>query len=368
MKTSRQSYSDLIYLICCAVNSVRPDPARLDGIDIDTILDLASHHMMTAMVSMALESGGKADPRTGQAIGLSLRKTAFFDAARKQVLDRLEQNGIRYLPLKGIILKDLYPKYGMREMCDHDILIDGERIGDVREIMQELGFSGHSEKGELHEAFFRKPYLNFEMHYQLFGPGSGEKLYRYYQNIKDRLQKDPDNAYGWHFSPEDFYVFLIAHAYRHWSSEGIGLRLLTDIYVYRKKTVLSDPDIVRELEKIDLAGFEEQIRSLAMHLFSGEPLTEAEEQTLDSFLEYGPDKIYEFLIGEDVQRSFEERFGKAGYILNRLFPSMEQIKEADPFFYNHKILLPFFLPYRLIRAAVKRRKKAAAEIKAIFKG
>ncbi len=64
MKTSEQSSRDLIFLISCAVNSVRPDPARLEGMDIDAVLDLASNHMMTAMISMALESGGRADPRT----------------------------------------------------------------------------------------------------------------------------------------------------------------------------------------------------------------------------------------------------------------------------------------------------------------
>ena len=164
----------------------------------------------------------------------------------------------------------------------------------------------------------------------------------------------------------DFYIFLITHAYRHWISGGIGLRFLTDIYIYRRKTALDEAYITEELQKLDLADFEEQVRSLSFHLFGGEEITPTEENMLDDFMQFRPDKIYEKRILHDVQQA-REKSGRMGYLLKRIFPSMEQIKEADPFFYRHKVLLPFMVPYRLIRAVFTRRRKFLAEVKAFFK-
>ena len=53
-----------------------------------------------------------------------MRKALLFDAERKGILDFMEQRGIWYLPLKGVVLKDYYPAVGMRQMSDNDILYD----------------------------------------------------------------------------------------------------------------------------------------------------------------------------------------------------------------------------------------------------
>ena len=39
------------------------------------------------------------------------------------------------MPLKGSVIKDLYPRMGMRQMSDNDILFDAERTKDVRTII-----------------------------------------------------------------------------------------------------------------------------------------------------------------------------------------------------------------------------------------
>ena len=49
--------------------------------------------------------------------------------------------------------------------------------------------------------------------------------------MKSRLIKDAGNNYGYHFSPEDFYMYMTAHEYKHYSSEGTLLRSLFDIFL-----------------------------------------------------------------------------------------------------------------------------------------
>ena len=71
----------------------------------------------------------------------SIRKITAMEIDKKQLFERLEQEKIWYMPLKGTIIKDLYPSIGMRQMSDFDILFDKEYAEIVRDILLDLGFS-----------------------------------------------------------------------------------------------------------------------------------------------------------------------------------------------------------------------------------
>lgn len=93
---------------------------------------------------------------------------SLYEIERKKILEELESRGIRYLPLKGITLGKLYPKSIMREMSDNDILCDSERMSDVREVMEQLGYECKSFARTHHDIYTKPPVLEFEMHRELF--------------------------------------------------------------------------------------------------------------------------------------------------------------------------------------------------------
>ena len=207
METSEinlQTVFDLAYLVGCVVNEVRPDVERVAAIDLDAVYQEASRHMLDAAAAMALESAGVRDERSSLRIARSIRKTALFDKEKKAVLEKMEENGIWYMPLKGALVKDLYPKYGMREFSDYDILFDSARRDDVREIMLGLGFTEGKEKDGKHGHYYKNPVLNFEMPWLLFEAAFDRAIAEYYSNVKDRLIKDPENNFGWHLPPKIF--------------------------------------------------------------------------------------------------------------------------------------------------------------------
>ena len=358
---------DLAYLVGCVVNEVRPDVERVAAIDLDAVYREASRHMLDAAAAMALESAGVRDERSSLRIARSIRKTALFDKEKKAVLEKMEENGIWYMPLKGALVKDLYPKYWMREFSDHDILFDPARRDDVREIMLGLEFTEGKEKDGIHDHYYKNPVLNFEMHWILFGTTFDRTIAAYYSNVKEWLIKDPENQFGWHFTPEDFYVYFLAHAYKHYSDGGTGLRSLLDIYVILKET---SPDMVKvsaELEKLGMTDFESRFRSLSLDLFGGKELTEDELEMLSYMVSSGTYGTVQNSVGNKISKAGGGKIGKRRYIFNRIFPTMEQIENWNPFFYQHKILLPFLLPYRLLRGVFKRRASLTAELKALKK-
>ena len=159
---------DLVYLAACAVNGQIPEKSRTDGMDLSLVYEAAQNHKLAAAAGMALESAGIRNGAFVQAVAKAMRKNALLDADRAELTRKLEEAGIWYMPLKGAILKDLYPRYGMREMADNDILVDATRAQDVGRIMQELGFEV-KEAGKGHHDEYRKPPVsNFEIHRMLF--------------------------------------------------------------------------------------------------------------------------------------------------------------------------------------------------------
>ena len=95
----------------------------------------------------------------------------------------MDENEIAYLPLKGIILQDVYPKLGMRQMVDNDILIDINKRHLVREYMVENGYTVDGYGKDMHDCYIKSPIFNFEMHVYLAIESVNAVFYNYYLDI-----------------------------------------------------------------------------------------------------------------------------------------------------------------------------------------
>ncbi|MBQ5330365.1 MAG: nucleotidyltransferase family protein [Oscillospiraceae bacterium] len=355
---------DVIYLAACAVNDRAPEKKRVESMDLEAVHRLASRHLINAAVSYALVSAGYKDKISDSAIAAAIRKTALFDKAWSRIRSSLEGAGIWYMPLKGAVLKNLYPKYGMREFADHDILFDASRADDVKAVMEDMGFTANKFGAGVHDVYFKKPSLNFEMHRALFGMSHDRALYEYYDHVESRLKKD--RGYAQYFTPEDFYLYMTAHEYKHYTVAGTGLRSLLDTYVYLKAQPLDTEYTAAESEKIGIRDFEEKNRSLSLHLFSGETLTPDDREMLDYILSSGTYGTIQHSVENKIHRN---KYSKLGYMLDRFSvpvsrkdPRYISFAAMYPLFYKHKILLPLLPFYRIFRAVRSGRFKKEAKV------
>ena len=356
---------DLIYLASCAVNGIVPDQARVGQMDLDQLYQAADYHMMTAIAAMALESAGVTNNDFTQAKGKAIRKAILLETERLAVQDKLEAAGIWYMPLKGAVLKDMYPKIGMRQMSDVDILVDLDRLDDVKRIMEEQGFE-YIKNGLIHENYYKPPVCNFEIHSQLLDIRTKKLVYEYYKDIQSKLKHA--NAYKRYFSDEDFYVYMIAHEYKHYTLGGTGLRSLLDIYVFNRnlKNEIDRVYIDGELEKLKLSDFERDNRHLSQHLFGNEGLTEADQHLLDYILASGTYGTVQNGVGNKIYSYGGGIRGRVRFILFRVFPPMYIIRTWYPAFIKYPLLLPLLPFYRLYRGITKKRKKLITEISALL--
>ena len=363
----KKNAEDMLYLTICVIKGKLPDMQRIQAMDLNQLFEVCEKSILTACAAYALESVGIRNHKFTQAKEKAIRKNILMDAERKKILNRLEQEKIWYMPLKGAILKDWYPKLGMRQMSDNDILFDSKYRTKVRDIMLESGFTcKHFNKGN-DDAYFKPPVCNFEMHNALFVSFHVGKLHEYYQNIKSKLIKDENTQYGYHFKTEDFYLYLTAHEYKHFAVGGIGLRSLVDTYIFLKKygNSMNWDYLNTELKKLQIDEYEQKRRNLVDKIFNEKPLSQEENTMLEYY-------IFSYTYG-NLENKIEhdlERLGKGSkvrYLLKRLFPPMKQIESYWNFFYRHKWLIPVLWIYRPIKGLFTNKKNIYQEIEYLNK-
>ena len=365
-KVKEKDYDVLCRLIAAWVNGV---PMEIKEVpDYEALFLAADRHQLTAAACVALEHAELMARCPGQTIMLfqgkkaqAIRKSVLMDAERKTLLDFFEKSGIWYLPLKGVVLNGFYPQYGIRQFADNDILFDAARWRETQDFMESLGYKVKSIGKGVHDAYYKPPIYNFELHRQLFteeaNPFSTVAA-AYYGDVKERLVKDEGNNFGYHFRDEDFYIYFLAYSYKRWRGEGAGLRTVLDVYLYRRaKGGMDEAYIGGELEKLGLTGFETLFRSVGEKLFgptSAQALAEKEREALiwlENSWVYG---TLEHGVQNDLRRlqGGEGPIGgraRAKYLLKRVFPDREWYKTNAPFVYQHGWVKPIYWVYRLGR-------------------
>lgn len=378
-------FENMIYLISCILNHKIPSQDKITNIS--NLYKISQYHSLTSMIAMALESSGifsTVDPSIAKqwktAKEKTIRKNILLDTERTKILNEMEKDKIWYMPLKGTVLENLYPKYGMREMADNDILYDASRQNDVKKIFLNHHYHIESIGKGVHDVYMKEPIYNFEMHTALIADEFNKDWAKYYRTIKEKLLITKGTQYGYHFSNEDFYIYMIVHAFKHYSNSGTGLRTLVDIYVFNqnKYDALNKDYLKQELNYLGIAGFEKETRQLSNKLFDFENafcfqiLNENEKQLFLYYCgsgTYGNTKNRVENNLKQFQREDEpiDFMTKLKYCFSRLFPNREWCKNNAPFFYKYFYLLPFYWIYRIIFRMILRNQNIKQEVKTLIK-
>ena len=383
---------DMLYLITCALHSQTPDKDKVCGMDLAALYRYARRHTLAAISYDALEllgnstgDGLRALAKDDTVVSVltkwketrdkALRKNLMLDAARKKLFQYMDAEHIWYMPLKGAILKDLYPRQEMRQMADNDILFDATYEAAVKDYFVREGYEVISYAKGNHDVYEKEPVYNFEMHTSLFGEAHNGVWAEYYKDIQSKLKKS-DNHFQYSFTDEDFYIYFIVHAFKHFDGCGTGIRYFVDSYVYRNAKNLDWGYIERELDKLGVLAFEKTFRSISMKIFGkGEAVSRLnrEEYSMlcDSMfagtygnLQSGIDKKLHKIQGNEDRIT---KNTKVKYIIGRLFPPMSYYKAYYPFIYKTRIFIPFFVIFRMVRGVLQHWREMMREIRVVLK-
>ena len=376
----RRNGSLAVYLAACALGETCP---KLTGAEnLEELFQFCKFHSITALIAMALEDAWKETPPADstvrkpwqQARDMAVRKNILLNAEREQLLAFLESIGCWYMPLKGSLLQFAYPRFGMRQMSDNDILCDPDMRVQIRDHMLQLGYTCVQFDREHHDEYRRQPVYNFEIHHKLFKPEMAPEFAAYFADIHERSRKDDHNRYGYHLSASDFYIYMICHGCNHFREGGIGLRFLMDVQVFLRNPG-EDFDwgyVSAELAKLGLTQFELICRSLAEKLFARPAmhpgLNPEEEALLDIFLSSGAYGTESRLFQQSMEKFRQGRSVSRGrYLVSRIFPSAQYMSVMYPVLKKHGYLLPVLWLWRLAKALLERPGRVLREGRAIVR-
>lgn len=250
-----------------------------------------------------------------------------------ELLEAFEKAEIKSIPLKGCILKHLYPMPDYRQSGDIDILVAEEDFSKVASVMESLGYSeDKDDEFEIHIGYRRPPNVLIEIHKKLVEDNN--RTSGYFSRVWDSVSLLDGYSCCYEMDKETTYTYIIAHLAKHIKNGGAGIRLVLDIWVLLKlwEKDFDKDKLQKALDSANLAEFEGFARALAKMWFLKE---ESLDQNVLALGEY----IVESGIYGNKENSKKIKQG-----------DIEDTKKARAIYKMKKFFRSVFLPYKWIRS------------------
>lgn len=179
--------------------------------------------------------------------------------------DALHAAGVPFLPLKGAVLRTLYPEPWMRTSCDIDVLVPEEQADSAARLLSE----------QLDYAYEFKNYHDISMK-----APSGVHLELHFSIRENTKSIDPLLSDCWsyafasanceyRFSNEYFFFHHLAHASYHFLHGGCGVRPFLDLWLLEHRVSFDAAARDALLAQAGLTAFAAQARHLSEVWFGG---------------------------------------------------------------------------------------------------
>ncbi len=332
--------------------------------------NIAKVHDVANMVYYGLiEIKGKTPKKTFDKFSEEFKMGVVTQAVQnievKAILDELTKNNIKSLPLKGFIIKYLYPNPDMRFLTDVDILVDEANIPAIRKIMASMGYQ--QDGATLNsEKYIKPPVTKIEFHKHLIPPVYSN-YYRYFSLFWVRAKLKSQDKKVYELSNDDYYILMLAYLANRYRTGDAGIRSVMDIWVYLSHygDKFDRKYIETELKKIKLFKFSQQIEKLAEMWFGNakisDPLLDEMTAYIVSNSKYilnKASKIKSLQVSvepEDVSGSYREK--KIKYFFWRHCPNLKYMLAFYPWLEGKAFLLPLAWIMRSAKLKKQKRKK-----------
>ena len=335
-------------------------PKAFADINWENILKISLSHNITNIVGYAILNGKYDVPdeikkqfekKVFERLCVSANQNKEID----KVLEIFEEKNISYMPLKGVILQDLYPQKDMRTMADADILIKNTQYDNARKVLTDLGYEFLSESD--HEFnYIKKPYMHIELHKHLI-PSYNDDLYKYFGDGWKKAKLCREGSSRYELSKEDNFIYLVAHFAKHYRDAGIGIKGVIDLWIYIKKYPDINMDFIySELEKLNLKNFFENLLKLNKVWFEDEPMDElTSKMTVFIINSHTFGTMKNKMSAKSIRESKNIEDAENFKYFRAIFPNIQKMKLIFPVLEKFPILLPFFWVYRVVRFILFRR-------------
>ena len=355
-------------IICLVRSGLTNEKAVLpQGFDIECIEPVAKTHQVRTLVFCgAVASGIEREHPVMRKLFSSLYSELVLSERQagcyRKLTASFEENSIDYMPLKGILLKELYPQPEMRCMGDIDVLIRTSQYERIEKILVDLGFEYGVDSD--HEVIWHsKDGVLVELHKRII-PSYNKDYYAYFGDGWERAKKADENGFLYRFSPEDEFVYLFAHFSKHYRDGGIGIKHFVDLKVYLDKVNPDRDYITEELKKLGLYEFYLNVLNTIDVWFDGTEGDEKTDRVTKTIVESGVYGLSEHKAAAALLRKSTQGIQNKPNtrMFKRLFLPYGAMCEKYPYLKKYPFLLPFAHIIRIADALINKPGKIAQNI------
>ncbi|MGM9551695.1 MAG: nucleotidyltransferase family protein [Clostridia bacterium] len=339
-------------------------------INVEAVFKIASNHNVLPLCYENISSAPGFDAEAFKGFQKKIFSIVFSQTKRtenfRKIYKTLLNNNLKPIVLKGIICRQLYG-----ELCDHrpsgdeDILIKKEEYFALSNILKENGYIPEEEitskaLNGIEEITFKSPNgLNIEVHLNIIGTENKirRKMNKYFENaFRNAVIMEIDGQEYYTLDYTENYIYLFYHMLKHFSTTGIGIRQIVDMFKFGQAYRNS----------IDWEKVYDAVESLNAHKLYGD-MVEIGNRYLGFSMEnkYGitqPDRLIDdmFSSGAYGNGTLEQMGSKVKVMaaiendgknsrLRMVFPTIKSMREHYKVLYDHPYLLPVMWIVRIVR-------------------
>lgn len=291
------------------------------------------------------------------------------DEIQRQLLDDLRrvfnENQIDFVFLKGSFLKNLYPFSFMRAMGDIDLLIRGEEMDHVHDVLEKNGY--HNWNNSTNHDCFMKSGINVEVHPKLDSEISDD-----YKDLfmTAWLYAEHKEKHEYELQIEYRFFYQLYHMIKHLYHSGVGLRTFIDLQLILEGIDKSSQRYVKIYNQFPKKKFVNFIRSILEQMFTKNTLSNDSNYDkinlikTNKFINYiiqsgthGIGEQHNLFIGGMASSHHKKEWvvwTKIKFLLSKTFLSFNQMKGLYSYLNKYPILLPFAYLQRIFKLLFKK--------------
>ncbi len=256
------------------------------------------------------------------------------NAEMERVSAALEEAKIPFIPLKGSVIRSLYPEPWMRTSCDIDILVKKEDYFATGKYLAEKLNYKTEEYGSHDISLYSESSVHIELHYSLIEDRFLDSADKVLNKVWDYAL--PVNNTKYCLSDEMFYFYHLAHMAKHFQGGGCGIRPFIDLWLLNHKLEFNKSIRDALLEDGGLLKFAKNCEKLS-EVWLGKDKHDETTAILQEFILNGG------MYGNIENRaSVSQGTTKKRHIFSYLWKPYNELKYWYPGLAKHKWLLPFY--------------------------
>ncbi|MBO5737609.1 MAG: nucleotidyltransferase family protein [Clostridia bacterium] len=335
------------------------DVSAIDEQTLKSLYQLSKKHDLAHLIGDALEKNGllldgtEVKKRFLQQRSLAIYRYEQMQYELECMCEVFESAGIDFIPLKGSILKLLYPEPWMRTSCDLDVLVRKTDLQKAVDILKEKLQYNCSSIGEYDAQVFAESGVHLELHFRLVEDEAKPEEMEILDNIWNGVEASGD-CYK-HMTDAYFYCHHISHLAKHLKYGGCGVRAILDTWILNHSGPYNKEERYALLNEAGLLVVSQAVEKLADVWFSG-----AEADALSEVLA-------EYVLTGGLYGNFENKVAaqkskkknQFTYLFSRLFLSYRQMLLKYPKLQKCPILYPFYIVKRWCLLLNKKKRNLA---------